>query len=436
MAVYIGHDECQVIYVAKNGQQLRVSSVWVGDQQVFPPANRQEIHVFNRATQGYGRYEHDTFFNFAVPVPWWATNMDVVIIGAGEKGRDGTKSFTGGSDGAGGKSGAWVVKTVALPQSADAVVRVGKGTSTSPRATEIILPGVGGQSDVRVHDGEGTRTANNGATGGSVTPRQRTEYGQVHNGGAGGSRNNPGVHPGGGGGGGQGSGLIGNPTTGRNGGDGYVWLRFRSDAPIGGGGFTLYLGTTAGDAYQPLRDWAASIGETYQTITEITVPVGIIGPRMNRAFQGCTALVSAPEMNLGQVTHASYLFSSCESLVSVPHYDTSNVTDPSGLFYGCSSLKTLPPLDMRSARALNAIFSQCSSLEAVTLPRLGENFLNGQILDMRATKLDADAANALMQSLGTVPSSAVYPGNLQLPATATGADTSIATAKNWTVTTG
>ena len=125
MAVYIGHDECRVIYVARNGQQLRVSSVWVGDKQVFPPANRQEIHIFNRNTQGYGRADNGTHFAFSVPVPWWATSLDVVLLGAGEKGRDGTKSFTGGSDGAGGRSGAWVVKTIALPQSSDAVVRVG-----------------------------------------------------------------------------------------------------------------------------------------------------------------------------------------------------------------------------------------------------------------------------------------------------------------------
>ena len=114
MAVYIGHDECRVIYVSKNGQQRRVSSVWVGDQQVFPPANRQEIHLFTRDTQGYGREDNADYYAFSVPVPWWATSVDVVMLGAGEKGRDGTKSFSGGSDGAGGKSGAWVVKTIAL----------------------------------------------------------------------------------------------------------------------------------------------------------------------------------------------------------------------------------------------------------------------------------------------------------------------------------
>lgn len=413
MAVYIGHDECQVIYVAKNGQQLRVSSVWVGDQQVFPPANRQEIHVFNRDTQGYGRADNGTFFGFTLPVPWWAASMDVVILGAGEKGRDGTKSFTGGSDGAGGRSGAWVVKTVALNQSADAVVTIGKGASTSPYATGISLPGAGGQADVTVHDGEGTRTPNSGSTGGRVTPDSRTEFDNLHTGGVGGSRNTAGRHPGGGGGGGQGSNLLGNPTTGQPGGDGYVWLRFRSDSPIGGGGFTLYLGTTGGQAYQPLRDWAESIGKTYQTITEITVPVSIVGPSMYAAFTECIALTAAPEMDTSQVTNVNMTFSYCISLV------------------------TIPPLDMRSAKDIGYMFLRCESLESVTLPGMGNSFTSGsyedsRTLDMRDTKLNATAANALMQSLGTPPPG----GYLNLPATAAGADTSIATAKNWTVTIG
>lgn len=482
MAVYIGHDECQVIYVAKNGQQLRVSSVWVGDQQVFPPANRQEIHLFDRGTQGYGRADNGTHFAFSVPVPWWATSLDVVIIGAGEKGRDGTKSFTGGTDGAGGRSGAWVVKTVALPQSTDAVVRVGKGTSTAPHATEVILPGVGGQADVRVHDGEGARTANSGSTGGTPSPQSRTEYGQAHNGGAGGTRNNPGNHPGGGGGGGQGSGLIGNPQTGRNGGDGYVWLRFRSAPALnpgdGGGGFILFVGVTSGVAYPPLREWAVSIGKTYQTITEITVPMEVVGPslyslfsycsslesvpdldtgqvtNMESMFRGCSSLTSIPELDTGQVTNMQSMFQGCSALTSIPDLDTSQVTNMLLMFYGCSSLATIPELDTSQVTNMQSMFNgctsltsipeldtsqvtdaqsmfyNCSSLESVTLPGMGNAFPFKQTLDMKATKLNAAAANALMQSLGTPPPG----GTLQLPATSAGADTTIATAKNWTVT--
>ena len=435
MAIYAGETECQVIYVTKDGVALRVSSVWVGDKQVFPPANRQEIHVFTRDTQGYGRDEQPSYYAFTVPIPWWATAVDVVLIGAGEKGRDGTKSFSGGSDGAGGRSGAWKVATTALTNHDTAFVQLPKGNSVSPPTAALYMPTPDGVGVLVSTEGEGT-TANSGSTGGSVTPRTRTEFGDYHSGGSGGSRNNPGKHPGGGGGGGQGSNLIGNPTTGRDGGDGYVWLRFRSDAPIDGGGFTLYLGTTGGAADQPVTDWAASIGKTRETITEITVPVEIIGPVMWRTFNGCTSLVSAPEMDTSQATDMEAIFDGCASLVNVPQYDTKNVTHVSRAFAGCPALKSLPPLDMRSADNIAGMFTGCTSLESVTLPRLGEAFGDGRLLNMEDTKLDAGAANALMQSLGTVPTSNQFPSELELPATAAGADTSIAASKNWQVTIG
>ena len=434
MAVYAGATECKVIYVARNGQQLRVSSIWVGDQQVFPPANRQEIHLFTRNTQGYGRADNGSHLAFSVPVPWWATSLDVVVLGAGEKGRDGTKSFTGGSDGAGGRSGAWVVKTIALTQATNAVVRVGKGNSTAPHATEMILPGVGGQADVRVHDGEGTRTPNNGSTGGSVTPISRTEYNQTHTGGYGGSRNNPGGHPGGGGGGGQGSGLIGNPTQGQPGGDGYVWLRFRSAPALNPGDdeFIIRVGVTSGVAYYPLHEWAVGIGETYETITEITVPMEVIGPSLEALFSNCQALTSVPDMETSQVTNMNSMFYDCPSLTTIPALDTSQVTNMDYMFYNCQALATIPALDASQVAGPGYMFYGCSSLESVTLPGMGNAFTTKQTLDMKSTKLNAASANALMQSLGTPPPG----GNLQLPATATGADTSIATAKNWTVTIG
>ena len=481
MAVYIGHEECQVIYVARNGQQLRVSSIWVGDQQVFPPANRQEVHLFTRDTQGYGRSDDGTSLAFSVPVPWWATAADVVIIGAGEKGRDGTKSFTGGTDGAGGRSGAWVVKTVALPQATDAIVFVGKGNSTAPEPTGVILQVADTNDAVTVHDGEGTRTSGSGSTGGSVTPSQRAEYGPTHIGGAGGTRNNPGGHPGGGGGGGQGSGLIGNPQTGRNGGDGYVWLRFRSEtAIIIGSDGVLRVGVEAGPASEPVHAWAVGIGKTHQTITEITVPLRVVGPSLYALFSDCTSLVSVPDMDTSQVNDMRYMFYNCQSLASapvldtsrvieteamfsncwaltsVPDMDTSRVTNMRYMFYDCRALTTVPELNTSRVTNMYAMFQRCSSLtrvhdldasqatdvygmfynctslESVTLPGMGNAFTAKQTLDMSTTKLNAAAANALMQSLGTPPPG----GTLQLPATAAGADISIATAKNWEVTVG
>lgn len=414
MAVYIGHDECQVIYVAKNGQQRRVSSIWVGDQQVFPPANRQEIHAFTRDTQGYGREDNADYYAFSVPVPWWATSVDVVMLGAGEKGRDGTKSFTGGTDGAGGKSGAWKVATTALTSHDTAFVQLPKGNSVSPPPALLYMATPGGEAAIVSTEG-GTTTPNNGSTGGTPSPRERNEFANYHVGGYGGTRNNPGNHPGGGGGGGQGSNLLGNPTSGRDGGDGYVWLRFRSAPALtpGDDEFALRVGVSSGYAFTPLHEWAVGIGKTPQTITEITVPMEVVGPSLQLLF---------------------YYF---QALVSVPDMDTSQVTDMNGMFTGCSSLATIPALDASQVAEVAGMFSACSSLESVTLPGMGNGFTNEsaaafRTLDMRDTKLDAAAANELMQSLGTPTPG----GNLQLPSTATGANTSIATAKNWTVTIG
>ena len=481
MAIYAGETECEVIYVHREGVALRVSSVWVGDKQVFPPANRQEIHVFTRDTQGYQRADRLEDYSFAVPMPWWATSADVVIIGAGEKGRDGTKSFTGGSDGAGGKSGAWVVKTVALPSAPGAYVTVGKGNSTSPHYTEVIFPNADGPQ-VRVWDGEGTRTPNNGSTGGSVTPFSRTEFDTTHTGQTGGTRNNPGRHPGGGGGGGQGSNLLGNPKAGQPGGDGYVWLRFRSAPALNPGDeeFILFVGVASGIAHSPLRAWAVGIGETYMTITEITVPMEVIGPSLQELFYGCYSLTSIPELDTSQVTNMRSMFNGCSALAAIPALDTSQVTDMQrmfsscvsltaipdldtsqvtnmismfhictsltsipeldtsqvthmfGMFQGCSSLTAIPDLDTGNVVSMGSMFSGCSSLESVTLPGMGNGFAAKQTLNMRDTKINAAAANALMESLGTPAPG----GDLQLPATAAGADTSIARAKNWTVTVG
>ena len=413
MAVYVGGEECRVIYVARNGQQLRVSSIWVGDRQVFPPADRQEVHVFTRDTQGYGREDYGAMWGFSVPVPWWATSADVVIIGAGERGRDGTKSFTGGSDGAGGRSGAWVVKTVALNPSPSAMVTIGKGTSTAPAATSVVMHNVDGHPAVKVDDGEGTRTPNSGSTGGSVTPQTRTEYNQMHTGARGATRNYAGNHPGAGGGGGEGSNLLGNPKSGQPGGDGYVWLRFRSAPALNPGDevFVLRVGASSGDAFAPLRAWAVGIGKTISTITEITVEMEVIGPSLQSLFYECLALRSIPELDTSQVTNMFGMFANCRALTNIPALDASQVANVGSMFVGCSSL------------------------ESVTLPGMGSGFTTTQTLGMKATKLNAAAANALMQSLGTVPAAA-NGTKLELPATATGANTSIATAKNWTVTVG
>ena len=149
-------------------------------------------------------------------------------------------------------------------------------------------------------------------------------------------------------------------------------------------------------------------------------------------FAYCSSLVSVPDMDTGQVTDMEYMFYDCSSLVSVPELDTSQVTGMGSMFEGCSSLTTIPALDTGQVTNTGFMFLGCTSLESVTLPGMGNGFTTRQTLGMRDTKLSAAAANALMQSLGTPAPG----GGLNLPSTAAGANTSIATAKNWTVTIG
>ena len=153
---------------------------------------------------------------------------------------------------------------------------------------------------------------------------------------------------------------------------------------------------------------------------------------MRYMFYACRALTSVPELNTSQVTDMYGMFASCQALTSIPAMDTSQVTNMNSMFASCQALTSVPAMDSGQAWLIGHMFNNCSSLESVTLPGMGNAFAEKQTLDMKATKLNADAANALMQSLGTPPPG----GTLQLPATAAGADTSIAASKNWTVTIG
>ena len=155
---------------------------------------------------------------------------------------------------------------------------------------------------------------------------------------------------------------------------------------------------------------------------------------MNYMFAGCSSLTSVPAMDTRQVTGMQSMFEDCQALESIPDLDTSQVANMRNMFYNCTSLTTIPALDSGLADDVGYMFSYCSSLESVTLPGMGNGFTAKQTLDMKATKLSVAAANALMQSLGTPQPG----GNLQLPATASGAgtDADIAVAKNWTVTFG
>ena len=151
---------------------------------------------------------------------------------------------------------------------------------------------------------------------------------------------------------------------------------------------------------------------------------------MSYMLYDCVALTSVPELDTSRVADMKGMFYECSGLTSIPDMNTSQVTDMSFMFYGCRLLTSVPELDTSRVTEIRDMFTYCTVLESVTLHGMGNGFTTAQTLDMMYTKMDAAAANSLMESLGTPP-----PGcTLRLPATAAGANTSIAAAKNWEVT--
>jgi hypothetical protein len=59
-------------------------------------------------------------------------------------------------------------------------------------------------------------------------------------------------------------------------------------------------------------------------------------------FDGCRALVTAPTLNLAQVTNATSMFNGCFSLISGGSWTTTNLTNASNMFNACSALQIAP----------------------------------------------------------------------------------------------
>ena len=81
-------------------------------------------------------------------------------------------------------------------------------------------------------------------------------------------------------------------------------------------------------------------GLNFATVTELPFNLDTSQvTNMAFVFQGCSSLVSVPDMDTSQVTNMGTMFRGCSSLVSVPDMDTSRVTTMGSMFYGCSALK-------------------------------------------------------------------------------------------------
>jgi hypothetical protein len=230
------------------------------------------------AIPAYTPPQSDTFSTvgtYTYTIPTWCDLIDVVMIGGGKGGQNGTF----GNAGEGGQAAAWLSTT--LERGID-IPRSTAQITGSVGAAGAANAGNGGNSTATA-TGMTTRTANgqtalvaSGQIGGS--PGNRTYRGQIYTGGTGGAGGAPaaaGTAPGAGGGGGNGSGS----TSGGAGGAGQVNYRayMYVDAPptvtqLTGVIFTqssVYSGTTAAN-YTGMNDNTAS-GAAGQAATNTAI---------------------------------------------------------------------------------------------------------------------------------------------------------------------
>ncbi len=173
---------------------------------------------------------------------------------------------------------------------------------------------------------------------------------------------------------------------------------------------------------------------------------------MSSMFSSCAALKSVPQFNTAAVTNMSFMFGDCFALQFIPPLNTAAVTNMSFMFNNCNSLRAIPLLDTAAATNINSMFSGCSALQSVpslvvTAITSSSNFSSLfascpsisriEAKDFRfsfsvaSCKLSAAALDEVYTNLPTRTGQTITVSNNWGTA---GDNTSIATAKGWTVT--
>ena len=169
-------------------------------------------------------------------------------------------------------------------------------------------------------------------------------------------------------------------------------------------------------------------------------------------YNNCRSLVYVPDITVSSVcTNLSNLFSNCSSLAKAPNITgASNVTTVSAMLASCTNLVYVPTYDFPAitGTGVDYLFTSCSSLKVISPINIGTAFtsntnavinnyaLSRMLMPLKYTfsvanaKMSANALNEMFSILPTVTGQTVtITGNYG----AATCDTSIATAKGWTV---
>jgi hypothetical protein len=142
-------------------------------------------------------------------------------------------------------------------------------------------------------------------------------------------------------------------------------------------------------------------------------------------FSSCQTLkrVIGLANNSKTVTNINFIFSGCNSIEFAPLFDTSGAGGMSSMFANCWNLKTIPAYSTSSCTAMSTF---CNTAYSVTRILTPIKFTNS----IANLKLSATALNELFTILPTVTGQTLtITGNVG----AATCDTSIATAKGWSV---
>ena len=175
---------------------------------------------------------------------------------------------------------------------------------------------------------------------------------------------------------------------------------------------------------------------------------------LNSCYSGCKSLVYVPDITVSSAcTNLSSLFSSCSALGKAPNITgTTNVTTVSGMLSSCISLISVPTYDFPAitGTGANTIFPGCSSLKVISPINIGTAFTsNGNTVSanyalarmLMPLKYTFSVANAKMSAAALNEMFSILPTVTDQTVTVTGnygastCDTTIATAKGWTVVT-
>jgi len=156
---------------------------------------------------------------------------------------------------------------------------------------------------------------------------------------------------------------------------------------------------------------------------------------MTRMFQNCNSLKSVPSFNTGNVTNMNALFQNCFSLSSIPTFNTANVTNMSFMFINCTNLQSIPALSTAAITTSTGTDFTNFAAGAFPVDRIQMSF--ARTVNISGCQLSRTAIvevfNNLVNRSSTTSANINVASNWGASALTT-EDRSIATGKNWTIT--